>query len=84
MKNNNLLITVAIVLIAIAGFGWFVTGQAAPSSTQPDPFKAVPLVNQPADNSLVDRTDRQTGYNRNHHNSDQHCHNEKINERTRD
>lgn len=79
MKNNNLLITVAITCIVIAGLGWFVTGQATSApEVQRDRLVTTPLANKKTTDS-IDRSDRQTGYKSNHHRSSgQHCTNQSI------
>lgn len=79
MKNNNLLITVAVIFIAIAGIGWFVTSQGASSTAQQDQLITTPLVNKTTKTSPVETTSRQTDYNGNHHrNNGQHCYDEQI------
>lgn len=79
MKNNNLLITVAIICIAIAGLGWFVTGQATSApEAQRDQLVTTPLASNKTTDS-IDHSSRQTDYKGNHHSSNgQHCADQSI------
>lgn len=80
MKNNNLLITVAIALIAIAGIGWFVTSQAESTTvTQQDQVITTPLVQKDRTNIQTTADERATDYRGNHHDrSGDHCYNQSV------
>ncbi|MBP1043992.1 hypothetical protein I6N95_23565 [Vagococcus sp. BWB3-3] len=82
MKNNNLLITMAIICIVFASLGWFITGQTTIiSEAQQDQRATTPvLANIKTNDSLNDPSDRLTGYKSNHHRSNgQHCDEQAIN-----
>lgn len=75
MTHNNQLITIAIILITIAGIGWFITSQAEETASRPqkDQLVDTPLVEETATNTMTHRTNQ--GYrHRNQATTRQHCH----------